>query len=68
VNEGNDKFSRESAPTVKTLLLKIETRHYKHFMQHMVKKLLTDLVQDFEMRMHRHFKTSKNFTVLLYLI
>jgi hypothetical protein len=59
LTEGNDKCSTESVPAVKTLLLKPETQHYEHFMQHMVKKLLIDLVQDCEMTMQRHFNESK---------
>jgi hypothetical protein len=54
---------------VQALLLKLQTRRDEHFIPHMVKKLLTDLVQDGEMTKQRYFRTSKEFydTALSYL-
>jgi hypothetical protein len=51
----------QQALPVKTLLLKLQTQHEEHFIPHMVKTLLTDLVQDGEMTMQRYFRTSKEF-------
>jgi hypothetical protein len=59
VTEGDDKCTTESALALETLLLKPRILRDEHFIPHMVKKLLTDLVQDGEMTMQRYFRTSK---------
>jgi hypothetical protein len=61
VIEGDDKCATESALAVKTLLLKLQTLRGEHFIPRMVKKLLTDLVQDVEMTLQRYFRTSKEY-------
>jgi hypothetical protein len=47
--EGGDKCTTELALAVKTVLLKLQTQHSKHFILHTMKKLLIELIQDGEM-------------------
>ena len=67
--EGDDNCATESALLVKTLLLQLETQHNENFIPHMVKRLLTDLVNNGEMKMEYYFKTSREFydTALSYM-
>jgi hypothetical protein len=69
VTEGDDKCTTESELAVKAVLLKLQTCCDKHFILHVVKMLLTDLVHDGEMMMQRYFRTTKEFydTALSYL-
>jgi hypothetical protein len=51
------------------MLLKLQTRLDELFIPHMVKKLLSDIVQDGEIAMQIYLRTSKEFfgTALSYL-